>query len=337
VETPTDRGSLPAWTLRAGLAVFVLAWIFGPYELRSAVPIWIPFAIALGLELHFLYGAFRDAGRRRLDRRPQASDREQYGYDAEADELLLVDDGDRELWIPYEGETGEELEELVAEARELADEEDDGEASVVDASPGRRSSVPALRRFGTGLAIIAGLAGTAWLVEARTGWNSVAGEDRLAAVARFSDEASRIAGKPVSIRCDESRDYVGFVQHADGVAQLGGDRAYLTPEICHALYRLAFEGELDGRTTGRAIAVLAHEAWHLRGEGNEGRTECFALQSGVEVGRRLGLSDERASQLMRQQLTENALRSGSTAEYLVPPECRDGASLDLRPNDARFP
>jgi hypothetical protein len=40
---------------------------------------------------------------------------------------------------------------------------------------------------------------------------------------------------------------------------------------------------------------------------------------------------------MRQQLAENAGRSGTTAEYLVPPECRDGGSLDLNPNSTRFP
>ena len=40
---------------------------------------------------------------------------------------------------------------------------------------------------------------------------------------------------------------------------------------------------------------------------------------------------------MRQQLVENALRSGATSEYLVPPDCRDGGRLDLHLDDARFP
>jgi len=43
--------------LRVALAVFVLAWIFGPYTLRTAVPIWLVFLIALGLELHIFVGA----------------------------------------------------------------------------------------------------------------------------------------------------------------------------------------------------------------------------------------------------------------------------------------
>ena len=40
---------------------------------------------------------------------------------------------------------------------------------------------------------------------------------------------------------------------------------------------------------------------------------------------------------MRQQLVENDLRGGSTAEYRVPAECRDGGELDLDPDTSRFP
>ena len=336
MDEAEDRLLPVAWALRLALVFLVLVWIFGPYELRAAVPIWAPFAILLGLELQLLYSAFRDPRGRLLDRRPQARDRERFGYDEDdASELLLVHDGDRELWIAYEGETEEELEELIAEAREAADAEE--EEPVAAAPPVRRSVWAPVRRFLTGVAIIGVLALTAWAVEARTGWGSVDGEARAAAVDRFSEEASRIAGKPVQIRCDESRDYVGFVQHADGVALVGGDRAYLTPEICHDLYRLAFDGEVRGQRTGRAVAVLAHEAWHLQGVSDEGTTECYALQSGVELGVRLGLSEDRARQLMRQQLTENALRGGASVEYRVSPDCRDGGPLDLRPSDDSFP
>jgi hypothetical protein len=337
MDEAQDRTLSFAWTLRLAAILFVLVWIFGPYELRTAVPIWIPFAVALAVELQLLYSAYRDPASPVLDRRPQARDRERFGYDDdESSEMLLVDDGDRELWIAYDGETDEELEELVAAAREQADAEEEEQALPLP-PPGRRSLWPPVRRFLTGVAIIGILGLTAWAVEARTGWSSVDGEARAAAVERFSSEGARIAGKPVQIRCDESRDYVGFVQHSDGVALVGGDRAYLTPEICHALYRLAFDGENRGNPTGRAIAVLAHESWHLQGVSDEGRTECYALQSGVELGVRLGLSEERARQLMRQQLTENALRGAGSSEYRVSPDCRNGGPLDLRPADDSFP
>ena len=83
--------------------------------------------------------------------------------------------------------------------------------------------------------------------------------------------------------------------------------------------------------------MLAHEAWHLSGVRNEGVTECYAFQSGVALGQRLGLSEDRARQLMSQQLAENAGRQGEGAEYLVPPDCRDGGALDLDPGSSRFP
>jgi hypothetical protein len=193
------------------------------------------------------------------------------------------------------------------------------------------------RGFALGLAVFAALAAVAWIVDSRSGWGSLDGDAKLAAVERFSGEASRIAGKPVSVGCDEAHDYVGYVQHADGIAIVGGDRAYITPEICFALYRLAFEGDEEGSQTARAIAVLAHEAWHLRGERDEATTECYALQSGVALGRRLGLDEDAARRMMAQQLTENMLRGPGSLEYRVSDECRDGGRLDLDPESRAFP
>ena len=287
-----DGGNPWIW-LRIALVVFVLAWILGPSELRDAVPIFVVFLIALGLEIQFLVGALRSPAARTPDRSPQQIDRERYGFPPDEDEF-------EETW----------------------------EAP--------RAPSP-LGRFAVGVAVIGALVGAVWILDGSTGWSSVSGERRAEAVARFSAEASLVAEKPVSIRCDEARDYVGAVQHADGVATLGGDLAILTPEICHDLYRLAFDGEVIGSRTGRAIAVLAHESWHLRGVGDEATTECYALQSGVQLGRRLGLDEGRARQLMRQQLTENALRGAESIEYRVTSDCRDGGRLDLDPGGGGFP
>jgi hypothetical protein len=324
----------PPTLLRVGLLVFVLAWLFGPYELRSAVPIWLPFLIALGLELHFFIGGLRPPPARRADRGPQDEDRQRYGYGDDAEELLLVRDGHEELWIPYSGETDEELSDLIADAREGPDEE---EAPATAAAPEPRLRWTPVRRFAVGLGFIAALALVFWVVENRTGWNGLDASTRAEAAARFSEEASRVADKPVTIRCDDSGDYVGSVQHADGVAVVGGDLAYLTPERCLDLYRLAFKDEVRSNRTGRALAVLAHEAWHLRGVSDEGTTECYALQTGVEIGERLGLSADEGQRMMRQQLVNNTLLSRSSPEYRIPPDCRDGGRLDLKPDSTRFP
>ncbi len=334
MEEQGERVSRLPSIFRVALALFVLAWLFGPYTLRSTVPVWLPFLIALGLELHFAVGAFRPGRGRRPDPGPQAVDRERYGYEGEGDDLLLVREGGEELWIPHSGETEAELEAALAAARERAEHEADAAVVAVERRPRLWSRRP---RFLAGLGVIAALALILWVAERRTGWDALEAATRAEATARFSAEASRVAGKPVTIRCDESGDYVGPVQHADGVATVGGELAYLTPDRCQDLYRLAFKDEVRPSQTARALAVLAHEAWHLRGVRDEGTTECYALQSGVEIGRRLGLSESTARQLMRQQLTENALRAGASREYRVSPDCRNGSPLDLNRGSARFP
>lgn len=289
--------------LRVALVVFVLAWILGPSGLRDEIPILVVFLVALALEVNFLVGALRRQPSRVPDRGPQQVDRDRYGF-----------------------ESADEDEE---------DEEDDGD-ELFEYEPGS-TRYTAVRRFALGLGVIGVLVALVWFVESRSGWDSLSGETRAKAVERFSSEASRIAGKPVEIRCDEARDYVGAVQHADGVATVGGDLAIVTPEICNDLYRVAFEDDVTGSRTGRAIAVLAHEAWHLRGVDVESTTECYALQSGVDLGRRLGLDDGTARRLMRQQLTENALRGLESLGYRLTSECRDGGGLDLDPDGGDFP
>jgi hypothetical protein len=335
VRELADRLPAPVVAARIVLVAFVLAWIFGPYALRSAIPIWLVFLIAVGLEVHFFVRALGSAPSRRADRGPQDVDRERYGYTREPEELLLVREGAEELWIPYSGETAEELEALTEEARARRDEEQAEPPWVAPREErGRR---PAVYRLLAGLGVIGALALVFWLVEGRTGWDSLSEESRAQAAERFSSEASRIAGKPVTIECDESGEHVGVVQHADGAAVVGGERGWLTPERCLDLYRLAFEGEVTSSQTARAVAVLAHEGWHLRGVGDEGTTECYALQSGVELGQRLGLPEDTAEQMMRQQLAENLDGRGAVSEYLVPADCRDGGALDLDPGTSRFP
>jgi hypothetical protein len=312
--------------VRIALVVFVLAWIFGPYQLQSSVPIWLAFLVALGVEVQYFLGALRADPATGRDSGPQAVDRERYGYRGDSDELLLVREGGEELWIPYSGESDEEVDELIAEAREHGLEPVERRLVARERRP--------VRRFLVGLGVIGTLAFLLWFTESRTGWDGLGSKTRAQAEIRFSDEASRIAEKRVTVHCDESGAYVGAVQDADGVALVGGTLAYLTPERCLDLYRLAFKHEVRSSQTGRALAVLAHEAWHLRGVRNEGVTECYALQSSVGLGERLGLSEGRARQLMRQQLTENALQ---TNEYRVPGECRDGGELDLDPSRSSFP
>lgn len=285
--------------IRLGAAAFVLAWFFVPV-LRDAIPAWLPLLAFAALEVQFLLSGLRerDAPRVPRGRAPQQIDIERFGGPEWIEpESVEVD----EVWVAPE-------------------------------RPQRRL-LPRLE----GLAVLAVLVAL-YFVLPESGWRGLDEAERTRTEARLSAEAARIAGHPVRVRCDAEGSQVGVVQHADGIAEVGGTNALLTPEICFRLHELAFDGrEGPFSQTARAIAVLAHEAWHLRGESDEGVVNCYAFQSGVELGRRLGLSAGTAARMMRQQLAENEIQARAAPAYLVPPECRDGGELDLEPATPRFP
>ncbi|MEO5574909.1 MAG: hypothetical protein ABIR67_03465 [Gaiellaceae bacterium] len=295
--------------LRIGAVALVLAWLFVPL-LRRSIPAWIPFLAFAALEAHFLVGGLREQGAPAgpRGRAPQAADLDDFGGPEWLEPVLVEVDG-RQVWIPA-----------------------DVEREPRPARPAQRL-LPRLE----GVAVLAALA-LLFVLLPEGGWHGLDQADRARTEARLSAEAARIAGHRAVVHCDARGEAVGVVQHADGVAEVGGTNAYLTPAICFRLHRLAFENDEGAFSqTARAIAVLAHEAWHLRGESDEGVTNCYAFQSGVELGQRLGLSEATAARMMRQQLAENPVQARSASEYLVPGECRDGGRLDLAPGSGRFP
>ncbi len=112
---------------------------------------------------------------------------------------------------------------------------------------------------------------------------------------------------------------MGAVQEADGLAEVGGRNAWLTPAICYQLYRVLDKHDTHSFSpTGRALAVLAHESWHLHGVSSEALANCYGFQSGVTIGIRLGLPASHARAVMREQLADNASDAASTPAYLVP-------------------
>ena len=285
--------------IRIAAVAFVLAWFFVP-GLRDSIPAWLPFLLLASLETHFLVAGWRERGAYRgpRGRAPQEVDIERFG----GPEWLEPESVDEVDWTPPEPEP-------------------------------RRPWRPRLE----GIAVLAALAALFFLLPDR-GWRGLDESERARTEARLSAEAGRIAGHTALVRCDAEGRAVGVVQHADGLAEVGGTNAFLTPEICFRLHRLAVDGDEGAFSqTARAIAVLAHEAWHLRGERDEGVTNCYAFQSGVELGRRLGLSRGTAARMMRQPLAENAVQARAAPAYLVPPDCRNGGRLDLNPGSGRFP
>ena len=145
----------------------------GRTSLRDAVPIWIVFAIALGLELQFLVAALRAEPSRRPDRRPQTVDRDRFGYEQESDDLLLLREGDEEVWLALSGRRGGGR-----RARRGALEPRAAPPTTY-AEP--RPRTRPVRRFLVGLGLIGALVLAIWFVESRTGWDSLDRETRIEA------------------------------------------------------------------------------------------------------------------------------------------------------------
>ncbi len=295
---------------RARLAViaFVVGYFFAPYGVRAWVPAWLPFLAALGLEVHFFLGGYlqarrgRELAQQQADRGPQPRDLSELGGDEWPD----------------------------ADASE--------EAGEPEAAGEEEPRHPYGRYLIETVAAVALVAGILLLASRPHGWSAVSATKRARAEVVFSREAARIAGHPARVSCDTSGEYVGFVQDADGLAFVGGEQAYVTPSICDALYQLAFKHRVRSfPLTARAIAVLAHESWHLQGVSNEGLANCYGFQSGVRIGVHLGLSESTARAMMREQLATNASDAGGDAQYLVPRGCRDGGADDLHRATSGFP
>ena len=170
-------------------------------------------------------------------------------------------------------------------------------------------------------------------------WTALPADARARAEARFTAEASRIAGASVRVRCDDGYAFTGAGSDTLGVAFPARGLAYLDPSVCRALYDLAYRGDRSGREqTTDALVVLAHEAVHLGGERREGVTECLALQEAGPLAVRLGLDEAKARRVLRSAFDQRlAERNVIRAAYALPSTCRDGGALDLRPSDSRFP
>ena len=279
-----------------------MLWLLSD-QLQAAIPFWLPFAILAATEIEFV---IRGMLERRHGVAPAPASRRLPGAD------------DADLgWVETVDEEGEPV--LVAAAPR----------------PPRRSTLPMVIVVVIGI----GLFAYAYNVDRNAGWPSVSSANQAKAEQRFTAEAARIAGGPVTVECDDGYAFTGVGSDAAGVAFIPRRLAYLQPTICRSLYRIAFEHKVGDRDDAAfAISVLAHEATHLRGIRNEAETECYALQEGVELGRRLGLDAATARALMRSQRDRDLSdESVQRLDYRLPDGCRNGGSLDLRPDDPSFP
>jgi hypothetical protein len=340
-------GIRPIWWWRAVVVTVVVAYFELPYSVSGWIPVWLPFLLAVVTEAQFFLSGWRSTARRaRVDPGPQLSDLEELGRGSLTN-LPLPQGG--ELWL----ESGEFTEPEVAEWLRRNEEElaalpagrfaagplrldGDNEIRAVTEAPAPPAVAPRRSRLGVAVSVLIVVGVGALLFTRPSGWQQLSRQTRAAAEAQFSRLAGDIAGHRVTVSCGDS--HVGYVQGDDGLAQVGGRQAWLTTSICLALVKLR-DGKLDPRSesASRAVVVLAHESWHLRGVASESLANCFAYQSGVGVAEKLGVSPSTAEAMMRGQLAENGTVYADDPAYLVPAGCNDGGRYDLHPNSSRFP
>jgi hypothetical protein len=86
-----------------------------------------------------------------------------------------------------------------------------------------------------------------------------------------------------------------------------------------------------------ALAVVAHESYHVLGYSNEAQVECYGMQSIWFVANKLGAPVAEAQALATVYATQMyPTRRTNTPQYWSA-ECRDGGKYDLRRTLARWP
>ena len=337
----------PLWVWRLLLLTFAVVYLASD-DLQAWLPPLVPFVAAAAVEAQFFFTGVRARRRRRAfaDPGPQQRDLDELGWKAHT---VTVRQGDAELVLrPGELDSEEvaewleahrvELAELGPGHHELAAIENASSPVALHVEPARQRAGNRTRaRLVQALVVLALFAGLFLLDSRGEHWQHLSAPARAATVAVLDRQAARIAGHSADVICDVAGRHVGYVQDADGLAVVGGRRAWLTPQICYQLYLIHHRGRANGPASGHAIAVLAHEAWHLHGQSSEALANCYAYQSGVGVGEALGLSSSTARQLMREQLADNPSDFADTPQYVVPSGCAQGGRFDLHLDGSHFP
>ena len=141
------------------------------------------------------------------------------------------------------------------------------------------------------------------------------------AVCWSSDDWQRIAEWFKARGNDRIRTVFGFVSMPSNVVNL-------SPRTCATLDEIVYAGERpETMTASNAVAVIVHEALHTAGLGDEGETECYAVQLVPIAAIELDTDAAYGATLADLQHELNSTsRAGSAYDD---PDCYDGGPLDL--------
>jgi hypothetical protein len=181
---------------------------------------------------------------------------------------------------------------------------------------------------------------------ALVGWTKH--RDRLREQDRLAVVASTIVGHKVGVHCPNVFKKLVYANGEAGTVKFdasGRPANYtdLAPETCDSLRNVgkADWSCFDTRTCGYdefqvawALHTLAHEAFHMRGFGAEGVTECYAMQTTAQVAIALGIPSRRAAQIQRWVWDKGY---PNEPEEYSSPFCANGTQLDLHPGSSVWP
>jgi hypothetical protein len=86
-----------------------------------------------------------------------------------------------------------------------------------------------------------------------------------------------------------------------------------------------------------ALAVVAHESYHILGYANEAQVECYGMQSIWYVANKLGASVAESQALGALYATRMYPNRRTSTPTYWSAECRDGGRYDLRPASHGWP
>jgi hypothetical protein len=170
---------------------------------------------------------------------------------------------------------------------------------------------------------------------------------------RLGSVASQLADRHVRVHCQGVTGELLDTTAEAGTVRFGADGrpadvTDLKRPICDALRRFPHDVKngsyacvLEQAGCSHAIFedvmavhTLAHESWHLRGNGSEAVTECHALQTTAYAATLLGADPQAAQATATYALLR--LYPNMPDEYKES-DCVNGGPMDLRPTDPHWP
>ena len=152
--------------------------------------------------------------------------------------------------------------------------------------------------------------------------------------------ASTLAGRPVHVECQrlggallDMGSELGYVAYDQNGRP--GDTTVIKHDACVALYDwLGSDKNHPSDLEMISVHVLAHEAQHLAGYTSEAVAECRSVQTTEQTALLLGATATQARSLAVWYATN--LYPRMPDDYRSD-QCHDGGSLDLHPDDPRWP